>query len=68
MALEGHLFTEQSIVEFERKMTDIKSLLESDGESAKEAGEITKDMEKQATELSGKYGISVQKSVMRMKP
>ncbi|WJM62841.1 phage tail tape measure protein [Bacillus amyloliquefaciens] len=48
-------------VEFERKMTDIKSLLESDGESAKEAGEITKDMEKQATELSGKYGISVQK-------
>ncbi|AYK58345.1 phage tail tape measure protein [Bacillus subtilis] len=48
-------------VEFERKMTDIKSLLESDGESAKEAGEITKDMEKQATVLSGKYGISVQK-------
>lgn len=51
--------TKQS-VEFEKKMTDIKSLMVSDGESTKEASEVIKDMTKQATELSGKYGVSVQ--------
>jgi TP901 family phage tail tape measure protein len=45
---------------FQKKLTDVKSLLESDGESAQSAGKIQKDMMSQGVKLSQKYGVSIQ--------
>lgn len=49
----------KSALEFQKKMTDIKSLMQSDGESAQKAGQITSAMLSQGTQLSSKYGVSV---------
>jgi TP901 family phage tail tape measure protein len=54
------VYGSKEAIEFQKKMTDIRSLMVSDGEATKDATSITKGMTSQAKKLSQEYGVSMQ--------